>query len=351
MFKISLKSIIAEISILSSQSEIYFTTESKTIPLDNPFSIVILIKVTEEDRTLYYSPVTNIQLKGVTIPRDKILPITDLNISSIKWYKVEEATGGYYSNTDPEWHWDDIKYKETEVREWRNLSYVIPNVGPSVIEPVYCDGNTVGTMRFKVEVTIGEETYSNPGKDSKYRGSISQDVHRISIKGNTDNEVINFAYALCNLPYIWGSESFTGSKWDNHQAELFIGADCADFCVAAHQLAGNQLPYDSIKDLSHTKIIAKENSSNNGIYLNDSGDPIKVGIDGVQVGDFVYWDKVHVGLFLQDKSDPSGEYKGNADGIFNRWDLVIHTLFKEPRVEPVGEAYYGKLTVYRVKGD
>ncbi|MCF7913367.1 MAG: hypothetical protein K9M99_12625 [Candidatus Cloacimonetes bacterium] len=123
----------------------------------------------------------------------------------------------------------------------------------------------------------------------------------------------------------------------------------ADFAVAAHQLAGKQIPYDNIKDLNHTKIIVKGDYSHNGNYMTTGNKPIIFGQEGVQTGDFVYWGKVHVGILYQDKSDPIGDQNGKPDGIFNQWDTVIHTLFAEPQVVPVGEAF-GKsylLTIYR----
>ena len=276
--------------------------------------------------------------------------LSNLGHCSIKWYKVEEANGDHYSNTYPSWHWEKIPYKETEVIEWRNRLIVTADVTPTVFDPMYCNGNVVGTMRFKAVININGETYSTPGKESTYKGSISQDVHRISLKGHTNNEVINYALTMCNLPYIWGSESFTGSKWDKHQAELYIGADCADFVVAAYQMAGKGLPYDSIKDLSYTKIIAIQCSEENGNYLDEQNSTIPIGEEGINIGDIVYWGEVHVGLFYADKSDPQGEYSGDADGIFNQWDMVLHTLFAEPKIESIQDIpMYGKRKVYRYK--
>ena len=109
-------------------------------------------------------------------------PFENLGNISIKWYKVEEANGDYYSNTDPSWHWEEIPYKETEVLEWRDQFIITADVTPTVFQPVYCDGKVVGTMRYKAVLTIDGETYSTPCIESKYRGSISRDVHRISLK-------------------------------------------------------------------------------------------------------------------------------------------------------------------------
>ncbi|MEA1973723.1 MAG: hypothetical protein U9N34_10605, partial [Candidatus Cloacimonadota bacterium] len=316
--------------------------------------ISILVRKKDQDQIWCYGNTNNILLENQLIPEEQIKSLTELGNVTIKWYKIEEANGNYYSNTYPSWHWHEIPYKETEVVEWRNKFIVTANVTPTVFDPVYCDDKVVGTMRYKAVLTIDGETYSTPGKDSKYKGSISNKVHRISLKGNTDNEVINYAFAMCNLPYIWGSASFTGDKYDNHQAELFIGADCADFCVAAHQMSGNQIPYDQVKNNQYTKVITTIRSKIGEVYLNSNRKSIKVGENGVKTGDFIYWNfdisgSGHVGLFYRDKSDPNGKNEGNADGIFNTWDLVIHTLFHEPGVKTIGDAYQGKIRIYRYK--
>ena len=355
--------------IISSINGAVYSKNSKTASIDDDVKLSVVFWKSNGYRIITHSEVKDLNQYGVKQPKNNfqsyivngsksqnfmIPSIIALGEVSIKWYKVEEANGGSYDNTKPEWHWDDIPYKETEIIEWRDKFIVTPDVTPTIFDPVYCDGKVVGTMRYKAVLTINGETYSTPGKDSKYKGSISDKVHRISFKGNTDNEVINYAFAMCNLPYIWGSESFTGSKWDKHQAELFIGADCADFAVAAHQLAGKQLPYDSIKYLSHTLIVTTPKSKEDGNYLNNQNNLIKVGKKGVQSGDFIYWNynsrgAGHVGLFYEDKSNPNGQFAGEADGIFNAWDLVIHTLFHEPEIKPIGEAYHGNIRVYRFK--
>ena len=349
--------------IISSVNGKPYSSYSKTASIEDEVKLSVVLWKNIGNRFATYSEVENLIHKGFEHSNTKIkiqisggeegymkmIPsLKALGNVSIKWYKIEEANGDDYNNPDPSWHWEDIPYKETEVVEWRNKFIVNADVTPTVFEPVYCNGKVVGTMRYKAVLTINDETFSTPDKESKHMNSISKAVHRISLKGNTNNEVINCALAMCNLPYIWGSASFTGDKYDNHQAELFIGADCADFCVAAHQMAGKQLPYDCIRYLSHTRIITKENSVKNGNYLDSDNNEIKVGNDGVQAGDFVYWGTAHVGLFFEDKSNPNGQYSGQADGIFNHWDLVLHTLEAEPKIERIMNIQdYGNLTVYR----
>ncbi len=346
-------------TILHSNPVILLSEKEKQSLLKNDKTLHIISSVNGETFSLMSKTASvddDVKLSIAWKHNSEILtpPFDNLENVSIKWYKIEEANGDDYSNTFPSWHWDDIPYKETEVVEWRNKFIVTADVSPSVFETVYCNGKVVGTMRYKAVLMIDGETYATPGKESKHKGSISKDVHRISLKGNTRNEVINYAFAMCNLPYIWGSASFTGDKYNNHQAEFFIGADCADFCVAAHQMAGNQIPYDQIKNNEYTKIISTITNTNKTDYLDSKGESIKVGENGVKTGDFIYWNfdisgSGHVGLFYQDKSDPVGAFHGEADGILNKWDLVIHTLFHEPEVKTIEDAYHGKIRIYRYK--
>ncbi len=345
---------INNIYIVSNIDGSVFTNDSKTASINDTLRMSIVGNNENNGEQVYYSNSTKLQINGQVISESNIQNWAEINNDySIKWFKVEEANGKYYNNTSPSWHWEDIPYKETEIIEWRDRYDIIPCVEPTIFRAVFCNGKTVGTMRFKVTLTINGITISTPGKDSKYKGSISDKVHRISLKGNTGNEIINHAYSLCNLPYIWGSESFTGSKWDNHQSELFIGADCADFAVAAYQLAGYQIPYDEIRNNEYTDIIATVYSYQDKNLLNINEEIIVVGKEGIQIGDFIYWNYNtsggHVALFLEDKSDPNGEFAGQSDRVFNEWDLVIQTLFHEPEVKSVGDAYHGNVRVYRYR--
>ena len=342
------------VRIISNSNNSGYTDTSKIASVDDNLKMSFVVIIKANGTTEYYSDIATFILgKESVTTNGNIKSISD-NVQ-ISWFKIEEANGDYYDNTSPTWHWEEIPYIETQITKWDNKSIISPNVIPSIYTPVYCNGKVTGTMRFKVSASIDDKIYSTKGKDSKYKGSISDEIHRISLKGNTKNEVINFAFAMCNLPYIWGSANFSKSaKWDN-QAERFIGADCADFAVAAHQLAGNQIAYDRIKGLKNSTIITTPKYiSKKGTYLNKQKQSIKVGEDGVKIGDFVYWKynqqgSGHVGLFLEDKSNPQGKFKGNANGLFDEWDLVIHTLFHEPEIKSIGTAYSGALRIYRFK--
>ncbi|HHE37103.1 MAG TPA: hypothetical protein ENL20_00820 [Candidatus Cloacimonetes bacterium] len=346
---------IVEIYIVSNINGSVFTNESKIAFIDDFLKMSIVGKCENSEELVYYSNSEKLQIDGLVINENDIHNWNELDTDlSIKWFKVEEADGEHYNNTSPTWHWEDIPYTETEIMEWKNRFEIFPDVEPTIFEPVFCDGKVVGTMRFKATLIINGKTFSTPGKNSKYKGSISHKVHRLSLKGNTDNEVINYAFAMCNLPYIWGSANFSNDHNFDNQAERFIGADCADFAVAAHQLAGNQIPYDQIKNNRFTKIISTVKDIENSNYLDRKRELIIVGNNGIKVADFIYWnyDKPgtgHVGLFYEDKSDPNGENKGNADAIFNEWDLVIHTLFHEPEIKRIGEAFSGNIRVYRIR--
>ena len=346
---------VQSVIIISKTNDSNYNDISKLSSVNDNLKMSFVVVTEMNGITKYYSDVEHFELGGESIKKNTISNIKDLSEDvQISWCKIEEANGKDYNNCSPNWHWEEIPYKETKMTEWDNWSIITPDVKPTIFAPVYCNKKITGTMRFKCSINFNQQIYSSKGKKSKYKGSISEKIHRISLKGNTENEVINFAFAMCNLPYIWGSANFSNnSNWDN-QAERFIGADCADFAVAAHQLAGNQIPYDSIKKLSHTKIIETVATFNNGNYLDNSNNLIEIGDNGIQVGDFVYWKydqpgAGHVGLFLKDKSDPRGEFNGTSDGLFNKWDLVIHTLFHEPEIKSIGTAYSGNIRIYRFK--
>ncbi|MEZ5357954.1 MAG: hypothetical protein R3F48_03925 [Candidatus Zixiibacteriota bacterium] len=257
--------------------------------------------------------------------------------ATIAWYKIEsDARGKWYSNTSPEWHWDSLDYVQTT---WvANAASVVADVAPTVLYPIILDKIAVGTMRYRVVIDVDGKKYSSPGMREKYKGCITEAVHRISRKGNTGNAIIDYGLTMCNNPYIWGSASFSGSEFDN-QAERFLGADCADFAVAAARMAGySKMPYGGSSTLGpYTDAIANARKIRRDVYIDGHGKKIAIDSGRVHIGDFIVWDG-HVGLLYED-TDPIG--------VLNVSDLVLHTLFAEPQIAPIGKIYRRLFSICR----
>jgi len=325
---------ITGVYITSSVDGGQATTENKTISFDSDARLHAVLEVENNGSTFYITDANRLQIDNEEIDTSLIVSPNEFQDISLNWFRVESnSEGTYYSNTNPTWHWDHLEYLETPISQ--NNWSLEANVFPTISEPTILDGIAVGTMRYKLTAENGTATHSTPGIESRYKGGVSEEVHRISRKGNRNNPIVDNTFSLCNNPFIWGSASWTGSRYDN-QSERFIGSDCADLCVAGARLAGHsELPYSGSRELSnsYSRQIAKPESINSqGIYFQRNGNPIEINDDNVRIGDFIYW-RGHVGVLSKDNY---------PFGILNDQDEVLHTLFNQPGEEPIKDIYPGR---------
>ena len=319
---------LTEILIASQNDSGGVTNQNKVINYDTDVELYAV----GSDGTFYYTDAENLVIGGEEIPEELIFDFPEEYSTS--WFKVEsDSRGKNYSNTNPIWHWDSLDYSETPISE--NMTSLNTNVAPTVLTPTILNGIPVGTMRYKLVIEKDGETISTPGINSKYKGGISEEVHRISKRGNRNNPILDNAFSLCNNPYIWGSASWNGSVYDN-QAEKFVGSDCADLCVASARLAGyTELPYSGSRELAHSycKTIAEPVSINReGVYFNENGEQIEINKNGIRIGDFIYWTG-HIGILSKDNP---------PFGILNKDDEVLHTFGKAPEEEKIKHIYPGR---------
>ncbi|OPX17746.1 hypothetical protein BXT86_04870 [candidate division WOR-3 bacterium 4484_100] len=308
----------------------------------------LVVEFEKDNKKFFISPWKKVIIGGKEIVTEAP---EDFGLEQIKilWYKVEPVRGNkktgfrYYSNEDwvekdgilkKIWHWDKLNYKEFV---WDSSNTWI--IKADVI-PVELDSHPFGTMRYKVEVKFNNQMISSPGAESvKKDGDI--DAHRISVRGNTGNKIIDWAYSFFNLPFIWGSASRTGRPCE-HQTEKYIGADCADFVVGIFRKAGYDMPYTGSQSLLHyANIIASPDSiDNKGFYIKNGA---RIKFDGnnneaVIPGNIVLWSR-HAAILAFD----------NGNKFLDQDDIVIHTLFHEPTFEKISNAYSGNFTIARFK--
>jgi cell wall-associated NlpC family hydrolase len=283
---------------------------------------------------------------GVIFQVIRLLPPGEREKLKVTWFKIEPTRGkdgkGFSNEqwtvkdgqAQKVWAWDTLRYQESvwdSANSWTKIASVCP---------VQLDPHDFGTMRFKVEVSYRGQRVSSGGAENVEKdGEIK--AHRVSVRGNTGNDLLDWAYSLFNLPYIWGSASITRTS-EGHQAEKYIGADCADFVVCAARRAGYEVPYKGSQYLKpYTLPIARPDTVNlKGAYLVrdrtvlvDDSDP-----KAVHRGDLVLWSN-HVAMFAAD----------NGNGILDRDDEVVQILFHEPARLPIQEAFASSFAVVRFK--
>lgn len=266
-------------------------------------------------------------------------PMADLPESvSFKWYKLESeyymycSRKGYLqefgkSRFKPVTDFvfkilalDKIRYKQTCFAGNAPVAPIDQKSDTNV--PIKWKGRYVGTMRYKVELTVDGGTVSSFGKgclDSD-RFKLKEKVHRISVKAGSGNGVLDMGFAHGNLPYYYGSNSFS---WG------WYGSDCAKFVSVVHRKTdspkiGYLSTYALVKRRAKAVITGVDK---NGCFLHNKR-RIRYGHD-VSVGDIIVVSPVpfhHAGLIGEDK---------NQNGWLDKYDYVLHTGGKAPVYEPL----------------
>jgi hypothetical protein len=213
----------------------------------------------------------------------------------LRWYKVEPK-GDSYNNTAGGFHWDLIEYQEHPLGPW-GKKWQMPADAHPVAYPDTHGG--LGTMAFKVSVKIGDQVFSSPGKESIFRGGLSDQVIRVAFR--RDDTFLGYLTELFNTPYIWGSAGYPPKK---HQAQRLIGSDCADFVVYGARRSGH-------------------------------GKPVVIGKAGVHIGDLLLFHG-HVGALLEDRE---------PRGVLDINDIMIHTFWAPPAEEPISKTAYADAAV------
>jgi hypothetical protein len=273
---------------------------------------------------------------------DDPAPLAELpGLVRIAWYLVESAEPSWRNrDRNPGW-WAAMHYDEIEL-PWGGSGTVDVDVRPARLRGVSWAGKSVGTMRVKASVELDSVILSTPGAEAAGKGGVLDGVRRLTRRGGSGNAVVDAALGLSNLPYIWGSAPVGGEgDWSSHQAELFVGADCADLVVAAWRMSGlaNE-SYTSVARLlerheaSSIRIAAKRE----GVYVGADGAPIPFGPGGAEAGSMLAWrfgtnlGKSHAAVLVQD-----GGPAGTPNGRLDEWDLVLHTLWEPPVLEPLSQ--------------
>jgi len=246
----------------------------------------------------------------------------------LRWFKVEPK-GDSYNNTAGGFHWDLIEYQEHPMSPW-GQKWQMPADSHPVGYPDTHDG--LGTMAFKVSVKIGGKIVSSAGKESIFRGGLSDKVVRVAFR--RADTFPGHLTELFNTPYIWGS---AGHPPEKHQAERLIGSDCADFMVYGARRAGKNVPYRGSWHIpeSADTLFRSEKTDSQGRYLQKNGKTIPIGKVGVRLGDLLLFPG-HVGALVKDRQ---------PEGVLDINDIMIHTFWAPPTEEPISKTAYADSAV------
>ena len=306
-------------------SELYIVTEiegsqqanqkPKKVTIDDKVNLHAVLKAKENNKPVYFSNAKNIKINGKKINPKQIKPWPKTKEVNLEWFKVEPIKKSYsYVNSG-----NKIKYEETKFDQgWTTSADVHPTY---LIDQFPEEKTGVGVMRYKVKLATDDKTLSTPGKNESHKGGISDKLVRVSFRPNTGSWV-DYVFELFNTPYIWGSRT--------KQIDGQVGSDCADFALYGWRRTGKKLPYTwsyGLKDKKYTKNVATiDGMTDNGHFLDKKGKEITY--SQVNEGDVILYPR-HIAVL----------YKDNGNKVFDCDDLVLHTLFEEPKIDTVCEAY------------
>jgi hypothetical protein len=201
--------------------------------------------------------------------------------------------------------YDTLEYHETVLPDERAPRLLVTAVAPTDANVNVHGG--LGTMRYKVSVTgrlPAGFTVASPGAEAREAHGIARRVMRVSFRRGDD--IPGLLTAFYNVPNVFGS----GGAGDQHQTDLFQGADCADVIIGALRAAGVKLPYSSVTGLSGhatpvTPKLLLEESAVRALPDGHPGDPVHLRFGSeVLPGDIMLIDYV------------------NAEGLPRTWDHV-----------------------------
>ena len=301
-----------------------------------------------EKAGVFYSDFDSLVIDGSQVDEERMRSLKELEgWDRIDWYKIESREPKYMNTKkNPGW-WAAVTYDEHLAASGKRTK-LEADVAPVKLGGVVWKGRNVGTMRFRVAVRFKDFTLASPGIEAAAAGGELPGVRRVSRKGGTGIPGVDHAMAMANLPYIWGSAALDGAKGAaSHQAERFIGADCADFVVAAWRRAGAaSLGYRAViplmkafKDSAHALTIAY---AKKGFYYSGPDKAVQVGPWGAVPGAALAWrfgpghGKGHMAILVEDRG-PGGK----ANGVLDEQDRVLHMRWSTAALAAIRDALPG----------
>jgi hypothetical protein len=239
----------------------------------------------------------------------------------VRWFALEPKTTSV-DNTQPQFHFEPIAYLERELSNCRGKLECPADVAPGML-PAVAQFAGAGTMAFQVRVeTEDGATVQTRGLDSTRRGGLTREVMRVTFR--TDDSYLGYLTELINTPYIFGS---AGPDGDN-QTDNLVGADCADFAVYGRRRMGipteftSTFAFDKTAPLHATAVELDAT----GIARAASGKVIAT----AKPGDVLHFPgSRHVAVLLEDRE---------PRGVLDKNDLMFHTCWAPPKVEPIGDS-------------
>lgn len=248
-------------------------------------------------------------------------PPLGVTAKDVRWFKLEPAVGSL-DNTQPRFHFAPVPYRALEVSGCRGKLDCRADAAPAELPKVPEVGGA-GTMAFQVRVTpaSGPELAS-PGVESVRRGGLDRAVMRVTFR--KDDSYLGYLTELVNTPYIFGS---AGPDGENQTDEL-VGSDCADFAVYGRRRMGQRTAFTSSFAFDRTAPLRSTAARLDAEGVARAADGGTLGPDAARPGDVLHFPgSRHVAVLWEDRPPL---------GVLDQGDLMFHTCWAPPKVEPIG---------------
>lgn len=247
-----------------------------------------------------------------------------IRAKDVRWFKLEPTTTST-DNTQPRFHFEPIAYAAHELAACRGKLACPADVAPEGLPPVP-EVAGAGTMAFQVRVTPerGPEL-ATPGLEATRRGGLSRAVMRVTFR--TDDSYLGYLTELINTPYIFGS---AGPDGDN-QTDNLVGSDCADFAVYGRRRMGLKVAFTSSYDFDRVAPLRATATALDaaGVARGADGQPLAFPA-AARPGDVLHFpNSRHVGVLYEDRPPL---------GVLDDGDLMFHTCWAPPKIEPIRSA-------------
>ncbi len=242
---------------------------------------------------------------------------------TVRWSKLV-PTADSVDNTQPSFHFEPIPYRAQPIAACDDQLDCPADVGGGLRVAPGLEGT--GNMAFQVEATLDSgAAVQSPGLEARDVGGLSPKVMRVVVR--RDDSYLGYLTELNGSPFIFGSAGPDG----RNQTDRLLGADCADLAVYGRRRLGLGAKYTSTYHFDEqapelTRAVALDD----GHAADAKGRAIAFGEKGVRVGDVLHFPgSRHVAVLWEDRPPL---------GVLDPGDLMFHTCWGPPTVEPIGEA-------------
>jgi len=297
---------------------------------------LVLYPVAVEDST-YYSLVDSFLYKDGTVKQVHAEPrkLKAVKKSRIRWFEVSPFLTEYDNLNPPEgeraiFWFAPIKY-DVVFRQSCNLKKPLSFFefkGEDILGTYYL------TFRFDATGETLEQLDSHSFSDIK-------PVHRrypyqvVQITVRSAETYMGYLTELFNTPFILSPKRLNTG---DHQTDIRVGSDCAEFAIYGKRRQGYEVKYIGIKGIYRYLdeiSVAPLQPGEDGVYTDNHLNVIETGEGGVEPGDIIHFGE-HVSVFYRD---------AGFEGLLDMQDSILQSSIPTPVYTTLENSGFSELPI------